>query len=84
MKMKGIGEISQPFREFHSLNTSLYIEALAKLLKPVKIVIPGKRSATRNPVPLGAGFKRLWIPAFAGITEWTTFASGSIFKNFII
>jgi len=42
---------------------------LAKLSKTGEVVIPGKRSATRNLVPLGAGFKEFWISAFAGMTE---------------
>jgi hypothetical protein len=29
--------------------------------KQAKVVIPGKRSATRNPVPLGSGFKKFSI-----------------------
>jgi hypothetical protein len=45
----------------------------AKLLqrswKQGEVVIPGKRSATRNPVPPKAAFKQFWIPAFAGMTE---------------
>jgi hypothetical protein len=56
----------------------------AKLLIQEEIVIPGKRSATRNPVPLGAGFKPFWIPvgdstlrAFAGMTDEVTFAGAS-------
>jgi len=43
-------------------------EVFAKLSEIGEVVIPGKRSATRNPVPLGAGFKEFWIPAFAGMT----------------
>jgi hypothetical protein len=43
-----------------------------------KFLIPGKRCATRNPVPPKAGFKQFWIPAprlkpagtgFAGMME---------------
>jgi len=29
------------------------------------MVVLGKRSATQNPVPLGAGFTQLWIPVIA-------------------
>jgi hypothetical protein len=35
-----------------------------------EIVIPGKRSATRNPFPPKARFEQFWIPAFAGMTEY--------------
>jgi hypothetical protein len=38
---------------------------LQNFRKQGELVIPGKRSADRNPVPLGAGFKEFWIPAFA-------------------
>jgi hypothetical protein len=56
-------------------------ESPAKLLKK-EAVIPGKRSATRNPVLLCAGFEPFWIPAFAGMTEEITFAGGPPQKGF--
>jgi hypothetical protein len=49
----------------------------AKLLNQEETVILGKRSATRSPVPLGAGLKQFWIPAFAGMTDEVTFAGAS-------
>jgi len=52
----------------HIIQKSIYLEPLAKLSYQEGIVIPGKRSATRNPVPLGAGLNEFWIPASAGMT----------------
>jgi hypothetical protein len=53
----------------HSKDQFQKSEALAKVSPYREIVIPGKRCATRNPVPPSAGFKQFWIPTFAGITE---------------
>jgi hypothetical protein len=55
----------------------LIFETIAKSSAKEESVIPGKQSATRNPVPPSAGFKQFWIPVFAGMTEQATFARGS-------
>ncbi len=49
----------------HTFSLSI---TLVIFVKTNPFVIPGKRSATRNPV-----FKRSWIPAFAGMTLLVTF-----------
>jgi hypothetical protein len=58
---------------------TLYIEALAKLLKAVE----NRHSGQAKRDPESRIFKQLWIPAFAGMTAQVTFARTSMETNFL-